>query len=85
MNIILSAFLLPLIVFSVMIFLNWISYFYDSINYIPFKTEFTVFFMWLIVFVPLTFIGGLAGRLSNSETLPNIDNSIPRVYKPVPK
>ena len=84
-NILSSAFFLPTIIFVIVSLMNFITLMHNSTSFIPFKTMFIVLFLWLIVYVPLTLIGGLTGRAKTVETLVNPDNSIPRVYKPVPK
>ena len=83
-NIISSAFFLPVIILIIVSIMNILTLFHDSTAFIPFKSLFILLALWLVVYVPLTLIGGLTGRAKTAETLVNPDNSIPRVYKPVP-
>lgn len=40
--------------------------------------------MWLLVYVPLTILGGITGRMRNTDNVPNPNTSLPRLYKPLP-
>lgn len=40
--------------------------------------------MWIIVYIPLTILGGITGRMKHQDDAPNPNTSLPRLYKPMP-
>mmetsp|Transcript_15763 Transcript_15763/g.1407 ORF Transcript_15763/g.1407 Transcript_15763/m.1407 type:complete len:97 (-) Transcript_15763:418-708(-) len=83
-NIVGSCLFFPLLVFAIWSVINSIAWYNDSTAAIPFKSVFFIFCMWLLIYVPLTILGGITGRMKNIENAPNPDTSLPRLYKPLP-
>ncbi|KAL9649804.1 hypothetical protein ABK040_009618 [Willaertia magna] len=54
--------LFPLIIFVVVFCLNALAVSYNALVAIPFTTVLTVFVMWLLISLPLTFLGTILGR-----------------------
>jgi hypothetical protein len=43
--------------------INSIAWYYDSTATIPFSSLFFIGFLWAVIYLPLTIIGGVSGRL----------------------
>lgn len=61
----LTVMLLPTVFVSILSILNGIAWFYDTVNYIPFLVIVKLFFIWMLLSVPLCVVGTLAGRHAN--------------------
>merc|ERR1712038_2148287 len=80
----LTVMMLPTVFVGILSILNGIALVYQTVNYIPFLVIVKVFFIWMIISVPLCVIGTLAGRHANvtSADFPCRVNAIPR---PIPE
>lgn len=79
-----SCLLFPIVVLMIWSVINSIAWYKDSTAAIPFKSVFFIISIWLIIYVPLTILGGITGRMKNFTDILNPDTSLPRMYKPVP-
>ena len=48
---------------SMWLLVNSIAWYYDSTAAIPLNAIFFIGFLWAVVYLPLTLIGGVSGRL----------------------
>merc|ERR1712113_1328864 len=80
----LTVMMLPTVFVAILSILNGIALVYQTVNYIPFLVIVKVFFIWMIISVPLCVIGTLAGRHANvtSADFPCRVNAIAR---PIPE
>jgi len=85
LNIMLSCLLFPAILFATWFIINSIAVFYESTAAIPFGAAFFVIILCLIIYIPLTVLGGITGKFRQIDLLPNIDSGLPRLQKPVPQ
>lgn len=85
LNIVVSSLLFPIILFIIWFILNSIAWSNDSTAAVPFGSVFFVMLLWFIIYMPLTILGGITGKMKCEEILPNVDSSLPRLYKPVPE
>ena len=78
--------LLPTVTVIIMVFLNFVSLIYGTINTIPFLVILKLFLLWVFVSVPLCVLGTLLGRHANQSasatSFPCRVNAIPR---PIPE
>lgn len=82
----LTVLLLPTVTVAIVMVLNIVSFFYSTINTIPFLVIFKLFLIWVFVSVPLNIIGTMAGRHAGRgsgplDHFPCRVNAIPR---PIP-
>jgi len=84
LTIVASCVLYPGILFIIWLVINGIAWHNDSTAAIPFKSVFIIIVMWLLIYVPLTILGGITGRMKNNDGEVNPNTSLPRLYKPVP-
>ncbi len=61
----LTVMLLPTVLVAILSVLNGIALVYDTVNYIPFLVIVKLFFIWMLLSVPLCVIGTLTGRHAN--------------------
>lgn len=61
----LTVMLLPIVSVSILSILNGIAFAYNTVNYIPFLVIVKLFFIWMLLSVPLCVVGTLAGRHAN--------------------
>ena len=61
----LTVMLLPTVLVAILSILNGIALVYNTVNYIPFLVILKLFFIWMLLSVPLCVIGTLAGRHAN--------------------
>jgi transmembrane 9 superfamily protein 3 len=80
----LTVMLLPTVFVSILSILNGIALAYKTVNYIPFLVIVKLFFIWILLSVPLCVIGTLAGRHASvsSGDFPCRVNAIAR---PIPE
>lgn len=83
----LTVMLLPTVLVAILSILNGIALVYGTVNYIPFLVIVKLFFMWMLLSVPLCVVGTLAGRHANTsaggrDDFPCRVNAIPR---PIPE
>uniref|UniRef100_A0A646QE06 Transmembrane 9 superfamily member n=1 Tax=Hemiscolopendra marginata TaxID=943146 RepID=A0A646QE06_9MYRI len=79
----LSAFLLPVLVCGTAFFINFIAIYYHASRAIPFGTMVAVTFICLFVILPLTLVGTVLGR--NLAGQPNYPCRINAVPRPIPE
>lgn len=60
--VVITAGLLPAVVFTIMFLLNFVSLYYGTINTVPFSLMLTMIFTWLLVSFPATIVGAVFGR-----------------------
>lgn len=77
-NTLLTAFLFPGLMFSILFVLNLMLWAQGSSGAIPFSALFTLLFLWFCVSVPLVFLGSFFGYKKESPTFPVRTNLIPR-------
>ena len=73
-----TAFLVPGVIFSIFLFLNFLIYGEDSSGYAPFSTLFTLVGLWFGISVPLVFVGSYYGLRKDAYEFPVRTNQIPR-------
>lgn len=81
-NTFVTAFLLPSIVFSVFLFLNFLIKDEKSSGAVPFTTLVALMVLWLGIHVPLVYMGAYIGRSKPIIEPPVRINSIPRIEIP---
>ena len=65
----LSVMILPTVLVGVLSILNGIALIYNTVNYVPFLVIVKIFFIWMLISVPLCVFGTLTGRnISASES-----------------
>jgi hypothetical protein len=62
--------------------INSLAWYFDSTAAIPFTALFFIGFLWGVVYLPLTAIGGISGRLRTIDQMPTA--GVKRFSKPVP-
>jgi len=77
-NVMLTAFFVPAVVFSVFFILNLVLWGEGSSSAVPFGTLCGVLALWVCVSVPLTFVGAFFGFRKPKLTHPTQTNQIPR-------
>lgn len=77
-NVLLTAFFVPAVVFSVFFILNLVLWAEGSSSAIPFGTLCGVLALWICVSVPLTFVGAFFGFRKPAFQYPTQTNQIPR-------
>lgn len=77
-NTLLTAFLYPGVIFSILFVLNLMLWMQGSSGAIPFSALFTLLFLWFCVSVPLVFLGSFFGYKKESPSFPVRTNLIPR-------
>eukprot|EP01039_Chlorochromonas_danica_P004568 gene4568-5008_t len=77
-NTLLTAFLYPGIVFTILFALNLMFWTQGSSGAIPFSAFFTLLFLWFCVSVPLVFLGSFFGYKKETPSFPVRTNLIPR-------
>jgi transmembrane 9 superfamily member 2/4 len=77
-NTFLTATLLPGFVGTVSIFVNFFVWHENSTKAIPFTTMIAVFFLWIGISLPLTYLGAFFGYRKDKIEPPVAVNSIPR-------
>lgn len=83
-NMILTPILVPGLIFSMFIFLNFFLIFVNSSGAVPIGTMIAIIVIWFAVSVPLSCIGSLLGIRKQPITLPVKVNQIPRQIPPQP-
>lgn len=83
-NTVLTAFLYPGVVFSVLALLNLVLSVEGSSGAIPFGSLFLLLFLWCCVSVPLVFLGSFFGYKKEVTAFPVRTNLIPRAIPPQP-
>jgi transmembrane 9 superfamily protein 3 len=77
--------LFPCIAVSILIVLNGIAIYYDTLGAIPVSVLIKMMFIWVFIAVPLSIVGTLVGRhMSTKYEVPCRVNSIPRPIPPCP-
>lgn len=64
---------------------NSYAWYKDSTAAIPAEAVFLVLLILIVIFVPLTLAGTITSRVRTMDILPNVDSSLPRLYKPIPE
>ncbi|XP_033096122.1 transmembrane 9 superfamily member 2-like [Anneissia japonica] len=77
-NVILTAFLIPSVVFAVFFIMNLVLWIYGSSAAIPFTTLVALLALWFCVSTPLTFFGAYFGYKNRPIEVPVRTNQIPR-------
>ncbi|KAJ3091896.1 hypothetical protein HK102_012818 [Quaeritorhiza haematococci] len=77
-NVVLTAFLVPGIIFGIFIILNFVLLGARSSGAVPFGTMFALFAMWFLVSAPLCFVGAYFGFKKPRIEHPVRTNQIPR-------
>eukprot|EP01024_Parvocaulis_polyphysoides_P054899 TRINITY_DN5570_c0_g1_i4.p1 TRINITY_DN5570_c0_g1~~TRINITY_DN5570_c0_g1_i4.p1 ORF type:complete len:602 (+),score=51.23 TRINITY_DN5570_c0_g1_i4:165-1970(+) len=71
--------------FLMFLFLNFVAVAYNSTAALPFGTILVVFFIWALVTIPLTVVGGIAGKnIKNEFYAPVRTNKYPREIPTLP-
>eukprot|EP01023_Acetabularia_acetabulum_P020115 TRINITY_DN2036_c0_g1_i1.p1 TRINITY_DN2036_c0_g1~~TRINITY_DN2036_c0_g1_i1.p1 ORF type:complete len:602 (+),score=71.18 TRINITY_DN2036_c0_g1_i1:212-2017(+) len=71
--------------FLMFLFLNFVAVAYHSTAALPFGTILVVFFIWALVTIPLTVVGGIAGKnIKNEFYAPVRTNKYPREIPTLP-
>lgn len=83
-NTIMTAFLYPGVVFSIVFILNLVLAVEGSSAALPFGTLFTLLFLWFCVSVPLVVLGSFFGYKRETVTFPVRTNQIPRAIPQQP-
>jgi transmembrane 9 superfamily protein 2/4 len=81
-NVILTAFLIPSVVFVAFFALNLILWVNESSAAVPFGTLIALVLMWFCISVPLTFLGAYLGFKRPAIEQPVRTNQIPRQIPP---
>jgi len=84
LNIILTASLFPACLFTVAMLLNNIAWAVNSTAALPFSSVMFVLFIWALVTLPLTVLGGITGRVRTDETLNDVGGKLPKIARPIP-
>mmetsp|Transcript_35407 Transcript_35407/g.31880 ORF Transcript_35407/g.31880 Transcript_35407/m.31880 type:complete len:279 (+) Transcript_35407:913-1749(+) len=84
-NILVTTMLFPLPLFIIAMTLNNIAWASDATSAFPFSAVFFIIFLWGVVTLPLTIIGGIAGRTRMDETLVDVGYRLPKMAKKVPE
>ena len=83
----LSATVFPAPFLVMFCFLNTVAIIYNSQAALPFGTILVIMFIWMLVTLPLTVIGGIVGRnmaKGKDFDAPCRTNKIPREVPPIP-
>lgn len=83
-NMILTPLLVPGVIFSVFIFLNFFLVFAESSGAVPLGTMIAIVLIWFIISVPLSCLGSLMGIRKAPIEIPVKVNQIPRQIPPQP-
>ena len=86
-NLVLSATVFPAPFLVMFCFLNTVAIIYNSQAALPFGTILVIMFIWMLVTLPLTVIGGIVGRnmaKGKDFDAPCRTNKIPREVPPIP-
>jgi len=86
-NLVLSATVFPAPFLVMFCFLNTVAIVYNSQAALPFGTILVIMFIWMLVTLPLTVIGGIVGRKmakGKDFDAPCRTNKIPREVPPIP-
>ncbi|EGD77562.1 endomembrane protein emp70 [Salpingoeca rosetta] len=79
----LSALLMPAVVSTAILLVNFVAIYYNASRAIPFTTMLVVVCIWLFVVLPLTLVGAVLGRnLAGTMDIPCRINPVPR---PIPE
>lgn len=73
LNVVVSCLLFPFLLFIVWSVPNAIAWSKDSTAVVPFTSLLFVFILCILIYVPLTVIGGITAKVMEDEVLPNID------------
>lgn len=84
LNIIVTACLFPAALFIVAMLLNNIAWAVNSTAALPFSSVIFVLFIWALVTLPLTVLGGITGRVRTDETLNDVGGKLPKIARPIP-
>jgi len=83
----LTVMMLPTLFVGILSILNFIALTYNTVNYIPFLVIVKLFFIWMLISVPLCVVGTLAGR--NISTAAGSGNDFPcrvnAIARPIPE
>lgn len=74
-----------MILFIVWAFLNSLAWGYGSTAALPFATVLFILMLCLLVYFPLTLIGGLTGRMRSKDVVPYIDEKYAKIPKEIPQ
>jgi len=84
LNIILTASIFPASAFIVAMLLNNIAWAVNSTAALPFSSVMFVIFIWALVTLPLTVLGGITGRVRTDETLNDVGGKLPKMARVIP-
>ena len=79
------SFIFKLILFIVWAFLNSLAWSYGSTAALPFTTVLFIIVLCLLVYLPLTLIGGLTGRMRSKDTVPYNEEKCAKIPKEIPQ
>ncbi|TPX36648.1 hypothetical protein SmJEL517_g01326 [Synchytrium microbalum] len=82
--VVLTAFLVPGVIFALFLTLNFFLWGAQSSSAVPFGTMFALIVMWFLVSAPLTFVGAFFGFRHPIIDFPCKTNQIPRQIPPQP-
>lgn len=77
-NVLLTAFLIPGVIFAIFLVLNFVLIYRESSSAMPFGTLFALFCMWFLVSIPLCVLGAYFGFKRPVLEAPCKTNQIPR-------
>eukprot|EP01025_Chloroclados_australasicus_P021661 TRINITY_DN2271_c0_g1_i1.p1 TRINITY_DN2271_c0_g1~~TRINITY_DN2271_c0_g1_i1.p1 ORF type:complete len:602 (-),score=61.60 TRINITY_DN2271_c0_g1_i1:553-2358(-) len=84
-NILLTTVIFSVPFFVMFLFLNFVAVAYHSTAALPFGTIVVVFFIWALVTIPLTIVGGIAGKnIKHEFYAPVRTNKYPREIPTLP-
>lgn len=81
----LTVVLLPTVTVIMCSGLNFLSFFYGTINSIPFSVIFKLFLLYVFVSVPLCVVGTLLGRHANKGTASSFPCRVNAIPRPIPE
>ena len=84
LNVVVSGLLFPFLLFIVWSVPNAIAWSKDSTAVVPISSFIFVMVLCILIYVPLTVMGGITAKVMEDEVLPNIDTQFLRICKPIP-
>ena len=69
-------------ILSTWITVNSLAWYFNSTATIPFSALLLIGFLFFVIYMPLTIIGNISGRLKTIDQLPNIDRKV--INRPIP-
>lgn len=85
LNIVFTASLFPGALFLIVMLLNNIAWALESTAALPFSSVMFVIFIWVLITLPLTVLGGITGRVKTDETLNDVGGKLPKIARPIPE